>query len=126
MRDAGRIVGGFVIVLVVSAGPLWVGSARGVKTVALAKAAGGDRCLQPREEMRKNHPALLASWRERVVRLGERVDQSEDGVDVRISLTGTCLGCHGKASEFCDKCHAQAAVSLSCWQCHESSALGRR
>ena len=126
MRDAGRIVGGLVIVLVVVAGPLWVGSARGVKPVALAKAAGGDRCLQPREEMRKNHPALLASWRERVVRLGDRVHHAEDGLDVRISMTGTCLGCHGKASEFCDKCHAQAAVSLSCWQCHETSVLGQR
>jgi len=126
MRDAGRIVGGLAIVLIAVAGPLWVGSVRGVKTVPLAKAAGGDRCLQPREEMRKNHPALLASWRERVVRLGDRVHHSDDGLDARISLTGTCLGCHGKASEFCDKCHAQAAVSLSCWQCHESSALGQR
>ena len=126
MRDAGRIIGGCVIVLVVVVGPLWVGSARGVKTVALARAAGGDRCIEARDEMRKNHPALLAKWRERVVRLGERVHHSEDGFDVRISLTGTCLGCHGKASEFCDKCHAQAAVTLSCWQCHESSALGQR
>jgi len=126
MRDAGRIVGGLVIVLVVVAGPLWVNSVRGVQPVALPKAAGGDRCLQPREEMRKNHPALLASWRERVVRLGDRVHHSEDGVDVRISLTDTCLGCHGKASEFCDKCHAQSAVTLSCWQCHESSTLGQR
>jgi hypothetical protein len=126
MRDAGRIVGGLVIVLVVAAGPLWVGSAKGGKPVALAKAAGGDRCLQPREEMRKNHPALLAGWRERVVRLGDRVHHAEDGLDARISLTGTCLGCHGKASEFCDRCHAQAAVSLSCWQCHETSLPGQR
>ena len=126
MRDAGKIVGGFVIAVVVAAGPLWVGSARGVKDVALARAAGGERCLRPRAEMRQNHPTLLRNWRESVVRLGDRVHHSEDGVDVRISLTGTCLGCHGKASEFCDKCHAQAAVSLSCWQCHESSAPGQR
>lgn len=130
MRDAGKVVGGLAIVLVVVVGPLWVGSVRGVKTVLLAKAAGGDRCIQPQEDMRKNHPALLASWRESVVRLGDRVhhtdDHSNDGLDVRISLTGTCLGCHGKASEFCDKCHTQAAVSLSCWQCHESSATGQR
>ena len=126
MRDGGKIVGGFVIAVVVAAGPLWVASARGVKPVALARAAGGDPCLQPREEMRKNHPALLAQWRERVVRLGDRVHHSEHGLDVRISLTGTCLGCHGEASEFCDKCHAQAAVTLSCWRCHEASALGLR
>ncbi|HEX7507400.1 MAG TPA: sulfate reduction electron transfer complex DsrMKJOP subunit DsrJ [Polyangia bacterium] len=126
MHDAGRIVGGMGIVLFAIAGPLWVGSARGVKTVVLAKAEGGDPCIQPREEMRKNHPALLADWRERVVRLGDRVHRSENGLDVRISLTGTCLGCHGQASEFCDKCHAQVAVSLSCWQCHEPSVMGPR
>ena len=126
MRDAGRIVGGLAIVLIAVAGPLWVVSARDVKTVALAKASGGERCLLPREEMRKNHPALLANWRERVVRLGDRVHHTDDGLDVRISLTGTCLGCHGKASEFCEKCHVQAAVSLSCWQCHESSVIGQR
>ena len=121
MRDGGKIVGGIALVLVVVAGPLWLGSARGVKAVALAKPTGGERCIEPWEEMRKNHPALLATWRERAVRFGERVHHSDGGLDVRISLTGTCLGCHGKASEFCDKCHAQAAVALSCWQCHEQS-----
>jgi len=122
MRDAGKVVGGLAIALMAIAGPLWVGSARGVKAVALAKATGGDRCIEPREEMRKNHSALLANWRERVVRFGDRVHHADDGRDVRISLTGTCLGCHGSATEFCDKCHAQTAVTLSCWQCHAQSS----
>ena len=124
MRDGGKIVGGLVIWLVVLAGPLWMAAARGVKNVALARASGGS-CIEAPEEMRKNHPALLARWRERVLRSGERVDRARDGGDVRISLTATCLGCHGKSSGFCDRCHAQAVVSLSCWQCHESSALVR-
>ena len=109
MRDGGKIVGG-----------------RGVKVALLARATGGQRCIEPREEMRKNHPALLANWRERAVRLGERLHHSDAGLDVRISLTGTCLGCHGKATEFCDKCHAQSAVALSCWQCHEQSATSQK
>jgi hypothetical protein len=119
MLDGGRIIGGLAIACAVVAGPLWLGAARGVKTEVLPKPVAGDRCIEPREEMRKNHPALLASWRERVVRVGDRVHHQADGLDVRISLTGTCLGCHGKATEFCDKCHAQAAVTLSCWGCHE-------
>ena len=119
MVDPGKVVGALAIALLVGALPVWMASARGVKFEALAKANGGDRCVAPLGQIRKSHPALLASWRERVVRLGDRVHHMDDGRDVRISLTGTCLGCHGKASEFCDRCHAQSAVTLSCWQCHE-------
>ena len=119
---SGRIVGGLAILVAVIAGPLWLGSARGVKSEPLPKASGGAACIEPPERMRRDHPVLLAGWRERAVRLGERVHHMGDGRDVRMSLTGTCLGCHGKASEFCDRCHAQAAVALSCWGCHDQVA----
>ena len=122
MLDGGRVLGGIAILLVVVAGPAWLGSARGVKLEALPKPPADDRCIEPREQMRKDHPALLASWRKRVVRLGDHVHDKDDGRSVRISLTQTCLGCHGKASEFCDKCHARTAVTLSCWQCHATVA----
>jgi hypothetical protein len=122
MLDGGRMVGGLAIALVVVAGPAWLGSTRGAKIEALAKPIAGERCIEPGTEMRKSHPALLADWRDRVVRFGDRVHEGADGRAVRISLTGTCLGCHGKASEFCDRCHAQVAVTLSCWQCHAQSA----
>ena len=107
MVDAGKVVGALAIALLVGAVPVWMASARGVKFEALAKASGGDRCVAPLGQIRKSHPALLASWRERVVSLGDSVHHMDDGRDVRISLTGTCIGCHRKASEFCDKCHAQ-------------------
>jgi hypothetical protein len=126
MVDGGKIIGGVVVALIVAAVPLWLASAKGAKSVALAKPTGGERCVLPQQEMRKNHPALLANWRERVVRLGERVHRADDGLDVRISLTGTCLGCHGKASEFCERCHSQVAVSLSCWQCHSQTVEAAR
>ena len=121
MLDGGRIVGGIAILLAVVAGPIWLGSARGVKIESPQSPKLGERCLMPREEMRKNHPALLANWRERVVRFGDRVHHTEDGREVRISLTGTCLGCHGSATKFCDQCLTQTAVTLSCWQCHAQS-----
>lgn len=122
MLDGGRIIGGTAILLLAMAGPAWLGSARGVKLAALPKPADEGGCIEPREEMRKHHPALLASWRERVVRFGDRVHEKSDGRSVRISLSQTCLGCHGQASEFCDKCHAQAAVTPSCWGCHAGAA----
>ena len=118
MRDAGRLVGVLVIVAAVLAGPLWFGWAHGEKPATLPKATAGETCVEPVETIRKNHPALLASWRERVVRQGDRVHEKADGRAVRISLTDTCVGCHGSATQFCDSCHAQAGVTLSCWQCH--------
>jgi hypothetical protein len=118
MRDGGKIVGGLVMVAAIVIGPLWLSSARGVKPLRLAPPTG-ERCVASRQEMLRNHPALLADWRERVVRHGERVHDVGNGQQVRMSLTGTCLGCHGHASAFCDKCHAQAAVTLSCWGCHD-------
>jgi hypothetical protein len=120
MRDAGKVVGGFVAVCAVVALPVWLASARGAKAVTLPQAIAGDTCIEARHDMRKRHPALLADWRERVVRNGDRVHDKADGRSVRISLTGTCLGCHGNAAEFCDKCHAQAAVTVSCWGCHSA------
>jgi len=122
MLDGGRIIGGVAIALAVVAGPAWLGSTRGARIDALATPKAGERCILPQLEMRRNHPGLLADWRERVVRSGERAQREKDGRVVRISLTGTCLGCHGNAAEFCDRCHARAAVTLSCWQCHEKSA----
>jgi hypothetical protein len=122
MRDGGRIIGGLAILCAVAVVPLWLGWSRGAKAVSLPRPVSWDRCLESRADMRKNHPALLASWRERVVRQGDRVHDKGDGRAVRISLTETCLGCHGKAADFCDKCHAQSAVTLSCWQCHAPQA----
>lgn len=115
--DGGRIIGGIVIVLAMATGPLWLAAARGV-TEAPALPRTEVACLEGREPMRTHHPALLASWRDQVVRLGQRNYKTADGRELRISLTNTCLGCHGPASQFCDRCHAQQAVSLSCWQCH--------
>ena len=115
--DGGKIVGGTVIVLAMATGPLWVARARGV-TEAPASPRTEAACLEPRESMRKHHPALLASWRDQGVRFGQRTHRTADGRDLRIDLTGTCLGCHGPAPQFCDRCHIQHAVSLSCWQCH--------
>jgi hypothetical protein len=125
MRDWGKTVGWLAIFLVVLAFPVWLGAARGKKSEALPKATG-ESCIEPASEMRKNHPALLASWRERAVRQGDRVQDKSDGRSVRIGLSGTCLGCHGQATEFCEKCHAQAAITLDCWQCHAGTAPGAR
>ena len=76
-------------------------------------------CVLPREQMRATHMELLNDWRDRVVRKGQRMTRTFDGKPVRMSLTGTCLGCHNNKAEFCDRCHSYAAVELDCFSCHE-------
>jgi hypothetical protein len=122
VQDPGKVVGALLIAGAVAVGPVWLVSARGARPVSLAKPAPGTRCLTAAADMRRHHPALLGKWRERAVRDGARVDQLADGRAVTIGLSATCLGCHGKAAEFCDRCHADAAVTLSCWECHANEA----
>jgi hypothetical protein len=123
--DVGKLVGGVAIVAVIAAGPLWVATVRGAKTEDLAPPARNGACIEDKESMRRRHPALLSAWREQVVRTGQRAYHTADGRDMRIGLGETCLGCHGEASKFCDRCHAQNAVTLSCWQCHPPSPIAR-
>jgi hypothetical protein len=95
--------------------PLWVG--RGAQP-ALPKASRGP-CVESVEFMRARHMELLDRWRNAVVRGGERKYVSTDGRSHRMSLTGTCLGCHGDANQFCIECHKASAVEITCFDCHK-------
>jgi hypothetical protein len=68
-----------------------------------------------------NHPRLLSDWRNSVVRQGNRDYVSTDGTHHQMSLTKTCIQCHGSAEAFCDQCHKYVNVSVTCWNCHSSS-----
>lgn len=123
--DAGKIIGGVAVAAVVAAGPIWMGSVRGTKSAAPVPPTGSGPCLESRDSMRRDHPALLSAWREQAVRSGQRSYHAADGRDMSIGLGQTCLGCHGEASKFCDRCHQQVGVTLSCWQCHPKSPIAR-
>jgi hypothetical protein len=78
----------------------------------------GDQCVAPAAYMRKNHMLLLNTWRDSVVRDGERFHIMPDGSRVEKSLTKTCLGCHVSKKQFCEECHIYASVKPYCWECH--------
>ena len=80
------------------------------------------QCVAPPEEMRRNHMEMLKHQRDKTLRLGQR--------GARVSLNG-CIECHasrktgsvlGGAENFCQGCHAYAAVHLDCWDCHQPKA----
>jgi hypothetical protein len=120
MLDGGRIVGGIVILLTLGAGPAWVASVHNAKPSSLSRPSGSTLCIEPAAQMLPVHPQLLAEWRRQAVRGGDRLHHTSDGRTFHISLTGTCLGCHGTAAGYCDRCHADVGVSLNCWGCHSS------
>jgi len=85
--------------------------------VPVVKIEKGDACVAPTEEMRRDHMNRLLHQRDRTLRQGVR--------EARASLKG-CVDCHASRATgsvlgkdaFCSSCHAYAAVSMDCFECH--------
>jgi hypothetical protein len=120
MYDAGKIIIGLIVFLVLITFPIWYNMASGEALDApeLEKAAKGEQCIRDTDYMTTNHMDLLNEWRDQVVRDGERYETGPDGVTYERSLSKTCLDCHVNKDKFCDRCHNYAAVDPYCWDCH--------
>jgi len=120
MRDRGKILVGLVVFLILITFPVWYNVAKGKATYVpqLERPANATECVRDSAWMIANHMDLLNEWRDRVVRLDERMDVDLHGHPVEMSLTRTCLGCHENKTEFCDKCHTYMDVDPYCWDCH--------
>jgi hypothetical protein len=84
--------------------------------------ANPGKCIAPEDEMRRNHMEMLKHQRDKTLRLGQR--------GAKVTLNG-CIECHaskktgsvlGSDENFCQGCHAYAAVSLDCFECHQPKA----
>ncbi len=120
MYDAGKIVLFLLVIVAVTLTPIWYNAVtgRGAAQPKLTAGTSEKECVLPASEMRAAHMQVLDDWRTRVVRGGEHKTRTSQGREVRMSLTGTCLGCHAQKTEFCDRCHDYAAVNLACFDCH--------
>ena len=121
MRDRVWIVGGLAVFVVALTAPFWCARAN-TKAMFhgpnLVLPANAKECIAPAETMRAQHMRLLVTWRDDVVRRGDRRFVAPDGKVYERSLTRTCFGCHEKAG-FCDRCHTYSGVSTPyCWGCH--------
>lgn len=127
MTDRPRIYAGLVAGLLGLSFPVWYALATGRpgEMPALEMPAGGVRCVEDAAYMRAHHPRLLRQWRDEVVRDGlDSYVSPQEGRKCRMSLTRTCLACHGDHRAFCDRCHDYARVGpkLDCWDCHVDPA----
>lgn len=120
MSDRPRIVLGLGVFLALAAYPIWSALAadRSPAQPVLARAVDPTGCVEDTAWMAANHQELLNDWRTAVVRRGEHEYVSTSGVTHEMSLTGTCLQCHGDAEAFCETCHEYAGVTPGCWSCH--------
>ena len=86
-----------------------------------SRAASTAACVEPTDLMRRNHMELIKHQRDATVHSGIR--------STKHSLAG-CIDCHvsrdtaGHAvavnadHQFCNACHAFAAVDVNCFDCH--------
>jgi hypothetical protein len=121
MYDAGKILLGLLIFLVLITFPLWydniISSHAAIKPDPKIVTTEKE-CVAPTEFMKTSHMEFLNHWRNSVVRGNDRVFISSHGKNYDMSLVRTCLGCHSNKDQFCDNCHTFLAVSPYCWDCH--------
>lgn len=122
MYDAGKIILGLVVFVILLTSPIWYSAASGrINYVPEPEiVTEGEQCVESAQYMRENHMHLLDEWRQTVVREGEHTYAASDGKEYEISLTGTCMKCHSNKKEFCDQCHDYAGIKPSCWDCHNA------
>ncbi|MBD3258174.1 cytochrome C [candidate division GN15 bacterium] len=120
MHDAGKVLIGLLIFLVLITFPIWYNFASGKAGYAptLEKAAMGEDCVRDSAWMTGHHMDLLNEWRNQVVRDGQRFETLANGMVVERSLSNTCLSCHQSKEQFCDQCHTYLGVEPYCWECH--------
>jgi hypothetical protein len=127
MYDARKILPGLAIFLAIATLPLWLNAARGAEArpPEIVKPSGTELCVFDQATMRREHMQLLMTWRDDVVRTGQRTMVTTDGRRIRKSLTGSCLGCHADKKGSCDRCHEHLSVQPYCWDCHVEKGAGR-
>ena len=113
-----RIAAGIVAATLVLAGVADAGEKlAGRVAVPAIKIEKGEACVAPTGEMRRDHMKMLLHQRDGTMRQGLREPRFslKNCVDCHASReTGSVLGKEG----FCSSCHAYAAVSMDCFECH--------
>lgn len=81
----------------------------------------GEQCVEPTEDMRRNHMNYILHQRDETMHRGIRTSKH--------SLK-ECINCHADPKTnsvlgpegFCESCHTYAAVSMDCFSCHTPTA----
>ena len=124
MFNKKLITAGLVVFVAIVTSPIWLNfvnfgkSVPAPELVLSEKAQAAGECVRDTDYMKTSHMQLLDTWRDSVVRDGNRIYVNAEGKSFNMSLTKTCLDCHSNKAEFCDRCHTYASVTPYCWDCH--------
>lgn len=118
MYDAGKIIVGIIIFLALILSPYLYHLGKSTAPPTLVTGTTEKQCVEATAFMRSDHMVLLDKWRDEVVREGKRIYVNSKGRQFNISLQNTCLKCHTKKTQFCDRCHNYLDVAPACWDCH--------
>jgi hypothetical protein len=124
--DRNKVFIGLLVFVVIFTIAFWKNLGKAVPppqpqldTPAIVKLPEKDRkCVESLAFMRESHMLLLTTWRENVIRTGERYYVNAEGKKYLASLSNTCMECHSNKTQFCDQCHNYVAVVPNCWGCH--------
>jgi len=123
MYDAGKIIAGLAIFLILMLSPfLYNRGDAGLQPNPVKPVAEGPEgvkeCVKDTQYMRTSHMVLINEWRDEVLREGKREQVPAGGKMYEKSLMMGCLACHTDKKKFCDECHTYASVTPYCWDCH--------
>ncbi|UCE90412.1 MAG: hypothetical protein JSW10_06270 [Pseudomonadota bacterium] len=89
--------------------------------------AGAHGCVEPVDEMRKNHMNYILHQRDLTMHEGIRTKQHSLVECISCHVTpgrdGTYPS-HNSSDHFCGTCHEYAAVTIDCFECHTSRPQG--
>lgn len=119
------IIGGIVTVAagLFAATAAFSADVAGAKSTSIGptiKIYKGDKCVEPTEEMRRNHMKYILHQRDKTMHQGIRTTKYslKNCIDCHADpKTNTVLGKDG----FCESCHVYASVSIDCFSCHSPS-----
>ncbi|MCP4677979.1 MAG: cytochrome C [Deltaproteobacteria bacterium] len=120
MYDGGKIITGIIIFIVLVLFPFWytAASGQGGNRPDPETPKGEKSCVESKEYMSAWHMDMIDTWRDSVVRDGNRMYTAEDGTKYEMSLSKTCMKCHTDQEKFCNECHSYTGVEPYCWDCH--------
>ena len=115
-------------ILLLGLSMLWLAPAAGEGRVPLpvlpeanSRVSEAQGCVEPTEVMRRYHMTLILHQRDKTM---------HQGIRTKDHSLAECVACHVSRDEagnpipinapgqFCQSCHAFAAVSIDCFQCH--------
>lgn len=89
---------------------------------ATARFSETQGCVEPTEEMRKNHMKMMLHKRDQTMHEGIRTPQHslEECINCHVpeqDASGNVVRIDSK-EHFCSSCHSYAGVDIDCFQCH--------